>query len=633
MIKKLKLKENLTTNKKAFTLVELLGVIILLGVIAIIIAPNILKTQKKSEKELFEDSVNALIRGAQMYYANNNFINYPASGIAANSKELDVKNNEDMTSGSIKLVNNEYFYASNVSNGKYCANGVRNDLSIDEGKCPDTPDRCFGFDQSTGTITKYYKEKVGCDIANPTVPDKIDGIVVKKIGQYAFANIKHVICRKFIPELQNYEDHYVDVTNEENMSKINEYKENEYFCHPIFLDPDSGEMYNKNDLFPLSSVTLPTTIETIEDGAFSNNKISIMDFGALSNLTYIGEYAFQKNELRNADFSRNKLLYGIGEEAFYGNNLESVNFNGAEKLVKIDDWAFENNYISSVSLKDLQYLENINRGAFFNNEIETLELKNLPSLINIDLVSFEENNLTNVEIKNLPNLVSLGGLAFAYNNIQMMTIENLPKLEVIGYDLAFRNSITDLTLKDLPALHTIAHCAFAENSIKNISISNVNNVETLQERVFYKNSIVNFDLSVFPKVKSIGFNFMSHCKGTNCMTKLKIDNPLLESIDEYAFGANSNLKTVEMGENPSLTTYKEGVFLYSSVEDIIIPKNMTTIGNRVYVRNHNVKAKSVTVYGDNPLRFNSEWQRIGLINNGSNNCPVIPEGQNSVTCS
>ena len=633
MIKKLKLKENLTTNKKAFTLVELLGVIILLGVIAIIIAPNILKTQKKSEKELFEDSVNALIRGAQMYYANNNFINYPASGIAANSKELDVKNNEDMTSGSIKLVNNEYFYASNVSNGKYCANGVRNDLSIDEGKCPDTPDRCFGFDQSTGTITKYYKEKVGCDIANPTVPDKIDGIVVKKIGQYAFANIKHVICRKFIPELQNYEDHYVDVTNEENMSKINEYKENEYFCHPIFLDPDSGEMYNKNDLFPLSSVTLPTTIETIEDGAFSNNKISIMDFGALSNLTYIGEYAFQKNELRNADFSRNKLLYGIGEEAFYGNNLESVNFNGAEKLVKIDDWAFENNYISSVSLKDLQYLENINRGAFFNNEIETLELKNLPSLINIDLVSFEENNLTNVEIKNLPNLVSLGGLAFAYNNIQMMTIENLPKLEVIGYDLAFRNSITDLTLKDLPALHTIAHCAFAENSIKNISISNVNNVEILQERVFYKNSIVNFDLSVFPKVKSIGFNFMSHCKGTNCMTKLKIDNPLLESIDEYAFGANSNLKTVEMGENPSLTTYKEGVFLYSSVEDIIIPKNMTTIGNRVYVRNHNVKAKSVTVYGDNPLRFNSEWQRIGLINNGSNNCPVIPEGENSVTCS
>ena len=150
MIKKLMLKRIHITNKKGFTLVELLGVIILLGVIATIIAPNILKTQKKSEKELFEDSVNALIRGAQMYYANNDFINYPASGIAANSQELDVKNNEDMTSGSIKLVNDEYFYASNVSNGKYCANGIRNDLSIDEGKCPDTPDRCFEFDKSTG---------------------------------------------------------------------------------------------------------------------------------------------------------------------------------------------------------------------------------------------------------------------------------------------------------------------------------------------------------------------------------------------------------------------------------------------------------------------------------------------------
>ena len=118
-------------KNKGFTVVELWGVIILLGVIAVIITPNILKLEKKSEKELFEDSVNALIRGAQMYYANNDFINYPTNGIAANSEELNVKNNEDLTSGSIKLVNDEYFYADNVSNGKYCANGVRNDLSID----------------------------------------------------------------------------------------------------------------------------------------------------------------------------------------------------------------------------------------------------------------------------------------------------------------------------------------------------------------------------------------------------------------------------------------------------------------------------------------------------------------------
>ena len=48
---------------------------------------------------------------------------------------------------------------------------------------------------------------------------------------------------------------------------------------------------------------------------------------------------------------------------------------------------------------------------------------------------------------------------------------------------------------------------------------------------------------------------------------------IFEIIDEYAFGANGNLKTVEMGENPSLKTYREGVFLRSPVEDIIIPKN------------------------------------------------------------
>ena len=67
--------------------------------------------------------------------------------------------------------------------------------------------------------------------------------------------------------------------------------------------------------------------------------------------------------------------------------------------------------------------------------------------------------------------------------------------------------------------------------------------------------------------------------------------------------------------------------------DIVIPKNMKNIGYRVFVRENGIKAKSVTVYGDDPLRFNSQWQNIGLINFGNNNCPVIPEGQNSVTCS
>lgn len=226
-------------------------------------------------------------------------------------------------------------------------------------------------------------------------------------------------------------------------------------------------------------------------------------------------------------------------------------------------------------------------------------------------------------------------IKFETNKINDLTsIFNIKtKGKVIGYDLTYGNSITTLTLKDLPLVTTIGVNAFAENSIKTLNISNVSNVETLEPRVFYNNSIPEFDLSIFPKVKTIGFNFMSHCKGAGCMTKLKIDNPLLEFIDEYAFGANNNLKTVEMGENPSLTTYAQGVFLRSPVEDIVIPKNMKNIGYRVFVRENGIKAKSVTVYGDDPLRFNSKWQQIGLINFGNNNCPVIPEGQNSVTCS
>ena len=124
------------------------------------------------------------------------------------------------------------------------------------------------------------------------------------------------------------------------------------------------------------------------------------------------------------------------------------------------------------------------------------------------------------------------------------------------------------------------------------------------------------------------------------MSKIKVlmidDNiSLVEMVKEY-FKENQKIEL-------SLEAYngEDGLNMILNKEneydvillDIIMPKNLATIGNRNFIRYSNINAKSVTVYGDDPLRFNSQWQNIGLINFGNNNCPVIPEGQNSVTCS
>lgn len=60
--------------KKGFTLVELLGVIILLGVIALVITPAVDKTIKKGKVEAFEKTKENILAGAQNWASDNRMI-------------------------------------------------------------------------------------------------------------------------------------------------------------------------------------------------------------------------------------------------------------------------------------------------------------------------------------------------------------------------------------------------------------------------------------------------------------------------------------------------------------------------------------------------------------------------------
>lgn len=598
-------------KNKGFTLVELLGVIILLGVIAIIITPNILKLEKKSEKELFEDSVNALIRGAQIYYANNDFINYPTNGIAANSEELNVKNNEDMTSGSIKLVNDEYFYADNISNGKYCANGVRNDLSIDEGKCPDTPNRCFEFDKSTGTITKFYKNKVGCEISNPTVPEKIDGVEVKHIGDRSFGTVESFYCYKTSNDYNN--DIYEEI-----------------YDYPEFSNYYKCTIGRENTSNKLVSVNLPSTIETIGGYAFYGNDLRLFDFKKLKRLKVIERDAFTYNKIVSVDFSENKELIKIGYDSFFDNEISSLVLTGADKLEDIDDWSFRsNNLRENYVIADLPSLKRLGSGSFSHNGILGISFSNLPNLEVINSQVFYGNSITSLEISNLPKLKTIGMYSFYGNSLSSVILKDLPLLEEIGADAFSEMRIKALTLQNLHSLKYINAYAFRNNGITNLVFNNVPNVEYFGYYSFSGNAIPEFDFSIFPNLKTIDVHTMS--KQGDALKKITIDNPLLEYIGDFAFDYNYQLKEVVMGENPSLTEIAPGAFKWDGIDDIVIPKNVQTIGDLCYYRD-NTKINSITIYGDDPTRFNSRWNNIGM-NSASSVCPVMPADSNRVNCS
>lgn len=685
-------------RKKGFTIVELLGVFILLGVIAVIITPSILNLREDAEKDAFEQSVNALIRAAQVYHANNDFINFPANGISPTDPNLELKNNDEFQSGVVKLINDEYFYAYNVSNGKYCVNGVRNDLSVEEGDCPDTPSRCFNFDEETGTIIDFYDEKVGCDIPNPIIPEEINDVPVTKIGDFAFGKGIYM-CEKEV-EIYDWEDLSVDyewyedyvvfdlpeqmeqAKIELNNKMISKYGNREWDyvyeeCYitnymPIGYETydgtwDDGQKYHEvyieygdyidKTTYPnrLTGVTLPKTIKTIGNGGFENNDLSYVNFDELENLEHIGEWTFANNKIKSVDLSEMSKLSKLDYSAFNKNHITSVNFENLDSLEYIENNTFSNNQLRSVEITDLENLEYIDTGAFANNSISSLTIDNLPKLyylagFNNNLITsfefdhlksletigsscFYKNKLTHVSVANLPLLKIIQGAAFAENtNLSSVNIQNLPELLTIQYSVFYKDSaLRTLEIKDAPKLSSIGGQTFCQTGLTSITFTNANNIEYLGYYLFNKTQLPSFDFSIFPNLVTIDYHVMSQT--SNALKEITIDNPKLEYIGQYAFDYNYQLRTVNMGENPLLTTMALGVFKWSGVDNIVIPKNVTTLGDAAYYRTIS-KAQTVTILGDNPTRFNSRWSAIGMTG-GASNCPKIPTdgSTNTVTCS
>lgn len=127
------------SNKKikevnnAFTLTELITVILLLGIISLIAIPSIANITKEAKEKSFKVSATQIFEGTSIYLYKHDYNGMPGEGLEV--AILDTLKPNIFISGYIYMNANENYEIVNVSDGNYCANGEKGRLVITKGAC------------------------------------------------------------------------------------------------------------------------------------------------------------------------------------------------------------------------------------------------------------------------------------------------------------------------------------------------------------------------------------------------------------------------------------------------------------------------------------------------------------------
>ena len=576
-------------NKKGFTLVELLAVIIVLAVVAVISIPVIGNLIDKAKKDMLRDSAINLVDSGKTYYANalmDNDEGLESSKkftIGENINELDFKGRlpssgylEISTKGDISLA---------VVSGEYCAKKEFYDTEIiitdnlnecnvsGIDKAETVNDSCFVFNAKTRTITGYNFSKKDCDKPNIAIPATIGDIPVEHIAPGAFVQDSDgAIAMYYDPN--SYEE-FIDIY--ENASY---YKE--AFGYEMAL------------VFPVRNIK-----QNFGKYCVSNNPGITMD-DVRYDYEYLNESSITKvmslTSSRDKCYAMPKGEASEDELIAFGTRLDSIDFSNATNLKSIGDYAFFATSLSSIKFGNNPTLDRIGNSAFIYNELQNLDLSGLSSLYEIDNSAFISNYLTTVKFPN--NLTIIGDQAFANNYINSIDVPTM--LEYIG-DYAF----TDNYIRRLDAensnLETIGYGAFIDNIIEYITLPE--GLTYIEPYAFENNYLGN--LVIPSTLYRIGYSAFYNSGITSLTIKAGVSR-----IEERAFCYNYGLQSLILEEG--LTYIGNKAFYDSNLYEVTIPTSVKEIGHSAFISN-SVWENVTILYNDisDMFRFDSSWELIG----------------------
>ena len=324
-------------KKNAFTLIELLAVIVILAVILVIAIPRILDVIDVSKKDSFKTSAQLIADSAEKKYVTNKLNNIDEVITCENVTKLS---KEDYESCKITFDNEGNAKVNIIGKGKFkdlaICNGTKTSVELSDTCSTDA--KYFAYEDVEGGISiTGYSIEGGLDVV---IPSNINGKQVVSIGNDAFTT-------------RGVEPTGISTNKIEYNIQPLYNKKNNYEVVPLgaisyglgitsVIIPNTVKIIGK-DAFrenKLTSVTIPTSVTSIGNSAFYGNNLTSVTIP--TSVTSIGEGAFLKNDSANLNLT--KIINKTGRSFNWGDivNWDSgynfitgtvVNSNGNVEVV------------------------------------------------------------------------------------------------------------------------------------------------------------------------------------------------------------------------------------------------------------------------------------------------------------
>ena len=386
-----------------FTLVELLAVIVILAIVLIIAVPGVLGIINKTKQKGYESQLKMIKEAAKNYMTSeSNKVEWETQSDGSKSATITLTVLQDNGYLDKKLIDPRDKSEITCIN-TVVTKGVDNKLTYDTNDigCP-TPERCFTFEKSTGTITDF-DDTCTKDVV---IPKKISGVLVTAIKYNAFKSNK-----------------LTSVVLPDSVTSIG----------------DSAFSFNK-----LVSIVIPNSVTSIGKNTFQNNQLTNVVIG--DGVLTIGTEAFYDNKIANLKMGEN--ITSIGKTAFTRNQLPDEqafiynrNSDGSENKKSLNSYGGAKR--SAVVVPD--GIERVEEGAFQATDLTSVTLPE--SILFIGKDAFAYNDLTDLV---LPNKVTeIGERAFVNSQISHLIIPS--SVMIIGQN-AFYGHTSSIVIQGKSSL-------------------------------------------------------------------------------------------------------------------------------------------------------------------------------------